>query len=107
MASGKLGKVLLTANQWALVYKVPQGNEACFNINVVNVGTATAKVYLAITDTGVSSVLPKDHIESGQVLEASGVLERTGIVCQEGESVYAFSDKTDIAVRVHGFEDTL
>lgn len=107
MASGKLGKALLVANQWTLLYKVPQGCEACFNINAVNVGTTQAKVYLAITDSGASSVLPKDYIEAGQPLDTSGVLERTGLVCQEGEGVYAFSDKADVAVRVHGFEDTL
>ncbi len=107
MASGKLGKAMLVANQWALLYKVPQGKEACFNINAVNVGSSPAKVYIAITDSGATSAAPKDYIEAGQILEVSDVLERTGIVCQEGESVYAFSDKADIAVRVHGFEDII
>lgn len=104
MASGKLGKALLAANEWTLLYTVPQGKESTFNISAVNVGADTGTLTIAISDMPGEPVAA-DVIEYSLKLGPTDVLERTGIVAGANETVYAYADTDSIAIRVHGFEN--
>lgn len=103
MASGLLGKANLAANTNTTVYTVPASTLATVNVNLVNAGTSTAKVRIAMAATGTPGA--SEYIEYDFQIAASQVLERTGIVMSAGERVVVFSDLANVAVRVHGFEE--
>jgi hypothetical protein len=102
MASGRLGKASLTANNDTDLYAVPAGTVATVNVNLCNTGSTTAKVRLAVRSGALAA---PDYIEYDAEIPANGVLERTGIVLGAGETVVARSSTAGVSARVHGFEE--
>lgn len=104
MASGILGQSAPSAATNTTVYTVPSAKTGTFSINIVNRGTATATVRIAISATGSPS--NAEYIEYGaQILANGGILERTGIVAQATKNVVVFSDLADTSVTVYGYEE--
>lgn len=104
MAVGLLGKSNPSANTSTLVYTVPSGVISSFNISAVNMGLVDANVTVYISDGSTTSA--DRLIESNTVIPANGgVLEREGLLCNAGETVYVSASSANIAFRVHGFED--
>ena len=103
MASGKFGNAVLTAATWSVLYTVPTGMVSTANINVCNRSESIARVRIAIA----AGIMPgnAECIEYDALLNAHGVLERTGIVCSAGEKIVVWADAANVSVRVHGFEE--
>ena len=104
MASGKLGTATTTANSDILVYTVPTGKIATFNVCIVNRGTTDSKVRLAISAD--ATLANDEYLEYDTVIPGNGVLERTAIIASAGERVYVRSDTASCSVRIHGYEET-
>lgn len=103
MASGKLGSAALAANTDTTVYTVPASTVATINVAIVNRGSESATVNVAIAPAGTPA--NADYIEYGVTIPAKGVLERTAIVAGAGEHVVVRASTANCSVRVHGFEE--
>lgn len=103
MASGRLGKATLTAVTQTLLYTVPALTVATVNVRVTNRNATPVKVRVAITEGGAPSV--DDYVTYDKQIEASGILEETGMLCSAGEQVYVYADTANVSARVHGFEE--
>ena len=104
MASGRLGVADISATTNTLVYTVPNGVTATVNINVVNRGSESASIRLAIVDGNVGALAVEDYIEYETSLAAHDILERSGVVMSAGESVVVYSTLANVSIRVYGFE---
>ena len=105
MKTGRLGAALLTASTNTAVYTVPTAQTASCNIMLCNIGEYSAKIRLAIVDGSASDIADEDYIEYGVDIPAGGVLERTGLTLSSDETVVVWTDKDNITVRVHGYEE--
>lgn len=104
MAVGRLGVANPLANTNTLVYTVPANTLASMNINVVNMGISDTNFTLYVSDGSTTTV--DRLLESNTVIPANGgVLERGGLVCTAGETVYVNASNANLSIRVHGFED--
>lgn len=102
--SGLLGKTTTLAGTSMQAYIVPANVvSATININVVNAGSETAAVTISVSSSWPPA--KGDSIEYGYSLIPGGVLERSGIVVSPSERVGILSDKADVVVRIHGFEE--
>lgn len=102
MASGTLAQALSSSNTNTVVYTVPSGKLAIFNMNVLNIG-ATASIKIAISDTSTPS--SAEYIESGLILEPGQVLERTGLIASADKKIIIFSSNSQVSVNVYGYEE--
>lgn len=103
MASGILGAVDLPATTVTDVYAVPLDTLTSMNINICNRNNVSVTIRLALsTTTGVQDVT--EYMEYDTVIEAYGVLERTGVVMQAEKIVTAYSDTASVSVVVTGIE---
>lgn len=100
-------KLALTANQWNAVYTVSAAPvlNCNVNFNVVNDGTSTVSVRVAI---GANPPGANDPFESSKalILAPGGRLERSAIVALAGEIFTFYPDATGIVVRVYGYEES-
>lgn len=105
MASGKLGISAPSANTNTVVYTVPAGKVATLNITATNRGEQAAGLNVALSTS--ASPVDAEWIEYGVAVPAKGVLERTGLVCGEGEKVMVSCTSANFSVRVNGFEENV
>ena len=106
MASGILGQVgISTVSTHHTVYTVPASTLAVVNINIVNrsASSATARLAISAGDTPSNA----EYIEYDASLDASGVLERTGIVLNASKNIVAYASTTAISVAVYGIEESV
>lgn len=103
MPSGRLGKAALAANNDNTLYTVPAGTVATATVSLCNRGPDNAQVRLAVTMTAAPA--NTDYLEYDASIPAGGVLERTGLVCTEGERIIVRSTTGNVTARVHGFEE--
>lgn len=103
MAIKKLGAAAPTAATNTTIYTVPASKGAVATINLVNTGSSTITVRVAISATGTPT--SSEWIEYGAQIAASGVLERTGIAMSAAENVVVYTDIATLAVRIHGVEE--
>lgn len=103
MASGTLAQSAPAATTYTTVYTVPASKVATLNINVVNRGSTTTSVRLAIAaaDTPVAA----EFIEYGAAIPASGVLERTGVRMSADKKLVVYASSADTSVNVYGYEE--
>ena len=104
MASGILGQSNPSAGVSTLVYTVPADTVAYANLNVVNRGTATSTVRIALSATATPTLA--EWVEYDAAIAANGVLERTGFAMQAGKKVVVQSDTADVSVAVYGVEES-
>jgi len=110
MASGRLARSLITnASTNTLVYTVPSGNYSTLNITLVNNSGNSVPVRIAITTQTNNTPLNSEYIEYNvSIPGVNGVLERTAIVCSQGERIIVWSGNANaITVRVNGYEESL
>lgn len=102
MPTGILGQANPTAGVNATVYTVPGGTFATFNVSVVNTGSSSAAVNLALS----ASVPPtaSEFIEFQTILPPGGVLERGGLVAEATKRVVVNCSTSNCSVSVYGFE---
>ena len=104
---GNLGTVKPLSNIETTLYHFisPNMETSTCNLNIVNTGTSSADVIVAITNGGQISL--DDYYVYNTTLEPSGILERTGIVMSNGEKIIVLSTNNDCVFRVHGFEENI
>lgn len=102
MASGIFGQAALTASTNTTIYAVPASTYSVVTVNIVNRGTSSAAVRLAVS----SSANPTDneYLEYDTVLPAKNVLERTGIVAEAGRQIIVYADTNSISASAYGIE---
>nr|WP_314586996.1 hypothetical protein [uncultured Pseudomonas sp.] len=111
MASGRFGKALLAANTDTTLYTAPSGTVTTATVSLCNTGSTSANVRLAVATASVPAAA--DYLEYEVVLGPAGVpgsinmLERTGIVLGPGEMLIARASTAAVAVRAHGFEESV
>jgi hypothetical protein len=103
--SGILSQNILTLNTDTLVYTVPAGKISSLTISVCNqAGAGDARINMALTSLGSSTA--NSYIEFGAVVPASGVLERSAIVLEAGNTIRVQSSNSNTSVVVFGIEET-
>ena len=100
MASGLLGKQLLSANVSTLLF-TSASTPQTFNLRFCNQSSTPAKVRVAI-GTGASAAAA-DYITYDTTLLPNGFLEETGIVCETNEKVWVTSSLANVSARAFGF----
>ena len=103
--SGILSRSLLTINTDTLVYTVPAGLIASLTISACNQAiSGDAKINIALTPLGASTA--NSYIEFNAILPASGVLERSAIVLEAGNTIRALSTNSNTSIVVFGIEES-
>ena len=104
MANGRLGAADLAATTLTTLYgPVPAGKLATFNVNLCNRTAGSIAVRLALATTAAPAA--GEYIEYDAQIPANGVLERTGLVLQEGMYVVAYAGGAGISATAWGLED--
>ena len=103
--SGILSRTLLTFNTDTLVYTVPAGLIASLTVSVCNQADAgDARVNIALTPLGASTA--NSYIEFNAILPVAGVLERSDIVLEDGNTIRVQSSNSNTSVVVFGIEES-
>ena len=102
MTIGILGQANPAANTNTTVYTVPSSVSATCNISVVNTGSTSVTVTIAISAS--STPAASEYIEYLTTLQPSGVLERGGLVAQTGKNFVVNCSTASCAVSIYGFE---
>ena len=102
MASGILGQAAPTATTNTTIYTVPASTVSVVNISVVNRGGSAATVRVALSATATPS--DDEYIEFNTSIASTSVLERTGVVLNEGKNVVVYASSADTSVSVYGLE---
>jgi hypothetical protein len=102
MATGRLGTADLAAATNTTVYTCPADTFAVVTVSICNRSASAASVQLAVCDTATPG--NDEYIEFDTSLSAKGVLERTGIVLDEGKLLVVRSSATSVNAVVYGIE---
>lgn len=102
MATGVLGKFDLASSTDTIIYTCPDTTFTIVTINVCNRSISTAGVNIAISETGTVGVA--DYIEFSTQIVPNGVLERTGIVLNAGNSIIVRADIASVTAIAYGIE---
>lgn len=102
MATGRLGTpTLLSATTNATIY-TNATSYAVVSVTLCNQNATSVSVRLALSASG--SPTTAEYIEYGATIPANGVLERTGLVMQNGMNLVAYSSATNVSVVAYGIE---
>jgi hypothetical protein len=102
MATGRLGTADLAAATDTTVYTCPADTFAVVTLSVCNRGATAANIQVAVCDTATPG--NDEYIEFDTSLSAKGVLERTGIVLDEGKLLVVRSSAVSVNAVVYGIE---
>ena len=103
--SGILSQNLLTLNTDTLVYTVPAGKISSLTVSVCNQSpSADARISMALTPLPASTA--NSYIEFNAIVPSSGVLERSAIVLEAGNTIRVSSTISNTSVVVFGIEET-
>ena len=102
MATGILGSNDLTATTNTTVYTVPEDTFSVVTVNVTNRNSQARSIRVATAaDDNPTNA---EWIEFDTEILGNGVLERSGIVLDEGKKIVAYSNSTDVNIVVYGIE---
>jgi hypothetical protein len=103
MANGVLASVALAATTYTVIYGPPADTFSVVTVSIVNKNATSIQVRLALA---VDPSIPAagNYIEYNATVLPGGVLERTGVVIQNGRTIYAYSTQTNTDVVVYGIE---
>lgn len=102
MATGRLGTADLSAATDTVLYTCPADTFTVLTCNVCNRGATSANVRVAICDTSTPGA--DEYIEYDVEVLASGVLERTGLVLDDGKILVVRSSATSVSAVCYGIE---
>lgn len=107
MSSGRLAQGSLTANAGLVLYTVPDGYYSSVSLNILNTGGSACTYDLAVLNVDVSTPVANDYFELEMPIAGKNVVERTGVVLGEGQSLYIKSSASTLTVNVYGIEQQL
>jgi hypothetical protein len=103
MANGVLASVALSATTYTDIYGPPADTFSVVTVSICNKNATAINVRIALAvDPAIPA--PGNYIEYQTEILPGGVLERTGIVIQNGRSIYAYSTQANTDVVVYGIE---
>lgn len=102
MATGLLGASDLLAATDTSVYTCPVSTFSVVTVNICNRNTSPITIRIAISTSGTPG--NADYIEYDTELTANGVLERTGLVLDEGKQLIVRSSGTGVSAVCYGIE---
>lgn len=102
--SGLLGKNDLLAGALTEIYQVPAGTITAATINVCNRNASPCIINVALSDGPPTNA---DYIEYNLELCGSGVIERTGIILSDGQTINVRSDVANVSAQVWGWEEVI
>lgn len=102
MATGLLGQNALAAATYTTVYTVPADTFTVFSVNILNRGTTTATVRIALAAGATPT--SAEFIEYDVSVGASGVLERTGLMMNAGKRLVVYANTANVSVSAFGIE---
>ena len=101
--NGILASETLAAETYTPIYGPPADTFSVVTINVLNKNSTPITVRIAMaTDPDLPAA--GEYIEYNIEVLPNGVLERTGIVIQNGRTIYAYSTSANTDVVVYGIE---
>jgi hypothetical protein len=103
MANGVLASVALPAADYTSIYGPPVNTFSVVTVSIVNKNSTPIQVRLAIA-VNPNIPAPGNYLEYNAEVLPGGVLERTGIVIQNGRTIYAYSSQTNTDIVVYGIE---
>jgi hypothetical protein len=105
--SGILSRNLLTFNTDTLVYTVPAGQIASLTVSVCNQSPSSdARINMALTSNTIASMTANSYIEFNAIVSPFGVLERSAIVLEGGNTIRVLSTNSNTSVVVFGIEES-
>ena len=102
MATGRLGASDLSPAADTSVYTVPADTFSVVSVNIVNRGTSTTAVRIAVAASGTPA--NEEYMEYDAQLLPKGVLERTGIVMDATKQIIVRSTLGSVGAMVYGVE---
>ena len=87
------------------IYTCPVGKIITFSVNFSSLISTIAKVRLALVVGGIAQLTTKNYIEYDSRLVGYGVIERTGLVLGEGQTVFVYANLTGISANIYGWEE--
>jgi hypothetical protein len=102
MATGRLAGVDISAGTYTQIYECPLTTFAVVTVSICNRGVTASDIRLTVSDEFPPTLT--DYIEFDTSLSAKGVLERTGIVLDEGKLLVVRSSATSVNAVVYGIE---
>jgi hypothetical protein len=102
MASGTLGQFALAAATNTTIYTVPATTFTVLSLAVVNRGTTTASVRVALASA--ASPTSAEYIEYDAQIGPGGTLERTGIMMNAGKLLVCYASNANVSVSAFGIE---
>jgi hypothetical protein len=103
MANGVLASVALNATTYTSIYGPPLNTFSVVTVSICNKNTTAIQVRLALAvDPAIPA--PGNYIEYNAEILPGGVLERGGVVLQNGRTLYAYSTQANTDVVVYGIE---
>ena len=102
MATGRLGAADLAAATNTSVYTVPATTFSVVSLSICNRGNAPIGVRVAVAASGTPT--NAEYIEYDVEVGAKGVLERTGIVMDEGKVLVVRASAANVSAVAFGIE---
>lgn len=103
MANGILASETLNATTYTEIYGPPVNTFSVVTINICNKNSTSIQIRIAIaTDPNIPAA--GEYIEYMTEILPNGVLERSGIVIENGRTIYAYSTQANTDVVVYGIE---
>ena len=102
MATGTLGQAALAATTNTTVYTVPATTFTVLSLAVVNRGTTTVSVRVALA--AASTPTSAEYIEYDAQIGPGGTLERTGIMMDAGKLLVCYASNANVSVSAFGIE---
>jgi hypothetical protein len=101
--NGVLANAALAATTYTSIYGPPTDTFSVVTVSVVNKNATSIQVRLALA---VNPAIPAagNYIEYNATVLPGGVLERGGVVIQNGRTIYAYSTQANTDVVVYGIE---
>jgi hypothetical protein len=105
MANGILASETLTATTYTSIYGPPADTFSVVTVNICNKNATSIQVRLAMATNGSPGTpVAGEYIEYQTEILPNGVLERSGVVIQNGRTIYAYSTQANTDVVVYGIE---
>jgi hypothetical protein len=103
MANGVLANAALAATTYTSIYGPPLNTFSVVTISICNKNATAINVRIALA---VDPAIPAagNYIEYQTEILPGGVLERSGVVIQNGRTIYAYSTQANTDVVVYGIE---
>lgn len=107
MASGIQSKLALAATTYTTIASGPaSGYAQALTVSFCNRGSA-ATIRLAIVNSGTTTPASTDWLEYDSSVNANSVLERTGIILNNGQTLVAYASNANFTCITYGLDDVV